>query len=76
MYENEAKSNQWGWNYFVQEFKAVCHLVLKTEEDNTTNDATILTNYLEQWFFVVNEILDEQIPFEEKFKRKNFAKIS
>jgi len=36
------------------------------KEDNTTIDATILTNYLEQMVLLLNEILDEQIPFEEK----------
>ncbi len=38
------------------------------KEENTIIDEGILNNYLEQMVLLLNEILDEEIPFEEKIK--------
>ena len=36
------------------------------KEENSTIEATIMDNYLEQMVLLLNEILDPKIPFEEK----------
>jgi hypothetical protein len=64
-----------GWNYLVQNLKIrILPFNFKGKEENTI-DSSILNDYLEQMVLLLNEILDETKPFEEKFNLKGFAKF-
>jgi hypothetical protein len=69
MYENEANGKQ-------MEAGIISFKNLKTgflpfsfkegKEENTRIDSTILNDYSEQMVLLLNEILDDKKPFEEK----------
>jgi hypothetical protein len=69
MYEHEAngKPIEAGIISFKNLKSGFYLLILKEKkEENTTIDSSILNDYLEQMVLLLNEILDETKPFEEK----------
>jgi hypothetical protein len=58
--------NNRGWNYLVQNLKRILPFNFKEEKEEHTIDSSILNDYLEQMVLLLNEILDETKPFEEK----------